>query len=151
METKTKKTNKVQHLANLAFGGYVLIVLVLGILSEIPSINLPRLDYIFLLAIPIWAFYPPYSYKSKIPSLRLRNILFFYTVLVWILILVFNLLKFFSIYYDYLNLVTKLLLPIVAVYAYVLIKHEKPKLFDSFTKDSILACHLERRDHDHQS
>jgi hypothetical protein len=151
METKTKTTNKVQRLANLAFGGYVLIVLVIGILSEIPSINLPKLDYIFLLAIPIWAFYPPYSYKSKIPSLRLRKILFFYTVLVWILILIFNLLKFFSISYDYLNLVTKLLLPIVAVYAYIFIKHEKPNLFDSFTKDSILACPIERQSHDHQS
>jgi hypothetical protein len=151
METKTKITNKVQRLANLAFGGYVLIVLVLGILSEIPSINLPKLDYIFLLAIPIWAFYPPYSYKSKIPSLRLRNILLFYTVLVWILLLVFNLLKFFSISYDYLDLVYKLMLPIVAVYAYIFIKHEKPKLFDSFTKDSILACHLEKQSHDHQS
>lgn len=137
-------------MANWAFAGYVFIVLVLGILSEFPSLNLPKLDYFFLLVVPIWAFYPPYSYKTIIPSLRLRNIFIFYTVLVWILLLAFNLLKFFSMSYDYRDLVFKLLLPIVAVYLCSIIKNKKPKLFDSFTIDSIIACPLERREHEQQ-
>ena len=70
METEPKKVNKTQRLANLAFAGYVLIVLVLGILSQFPSLNLPKLDYFFLLAVPIWAFYPPYSYMTIIPNPR---------------------------------------------------------------------------------
>lgn len=150
MKAETKQLNKAQRLANWAFIGYVLIVLVLGILSHFPSLNLPKLDYFFLLAVPSWAFYPPYSYKSVIPNPRLRNIFIFYTVLIWILLLIFNLLKFFSISYDYRDLVFKLLFPVVAVYLYSVIKHEKPKQFDSFTKDSILACPLERREHEQQ-
>lgn len=150
METEPKKVNKTQRLANLAFAGYVLIVLVLGILSQFPSLNLPKLDYFFLLAVPIWAFYPPYSYMTIIPNPRLRNIFIFYTVLIWILLLIFNLLKFFSISYDYLDLILKLMLPIAAVYGYSVIKHEKPILFDSFTKDSIIACPLEKRIHEQQ-
>ncbi len=150
MEAETKQLNKAQRMANWAFVGYVLIVLVLGILSHFPSLNLPKLDYFFLLVVPIWAFYPPYNYKTIIPNPRLRNIFIFYTVLIWILLLAFNLLKLFSISYDYRDLFLKLLFPVVAVYLYSVIKHEKPKLLDSFTKDSILACPIERKDHEQQ-
>ena len=101
METETKKLNKAHRLAYLGFSGYILVFLVLHTLSEFTPLNLPELDYSLLMIIPVFVVHPILGSFRLIQNRTFRKISIVYGIVVWILLILFNIFKLFSLSFPF--------------------------------------------------
>jgi hypothetical protein len=121
MKAETKKLNKAQRLATIALAGYVFVFLVMHTLSEFTPLNLPEVDYIGLIVIPLFVVHPILGSFRLISNRTFRKISIVYAIVVWILLILLNIFKLFSLSFPFQKLVYFLVILVLTLSLYLVL------------------------------